>query len=1136
MIPTFRRLGPSELLPRYIFAEALFARRRVLEVGAVAATRGSSAEFLMARGARSVLAVDAEVGAVEEAQKRLGTPQLRFRADLLDDLPEGGFDVILVADLAPYVHAPQLFAEVAARLSPGGTLLGGLRNPAGLALAQVMDPEGPDAPPTYGQLLDVLSGHFACVDVATQSPLLGYQLAFERGDGLQVDGSLAGNSEAAYYVVLASREPLRALDPTWVQLPPAPLAFMSSRVDEFSRRSKGWEERAARMKELLGQARAELEEREGEASGLRTELERVREAWERAEAQADVRASHSLQAVEQDELATRVKRLELELNAARERAEGSERLVERQKVELLDAVRSGQAREMELLAVRGSIRQESVREQELEKFLGQTRERLGKATDELNLLREEQSAQRVDADLQRVAAVQGEEVRVLAAEITAARGRELRLAEQQSASLARLETLEAELREVSTTLAERDQELIRKEQELAHLARLAERDAQRLLEAQAELQKRDLAGATSAESFGQELAARATELAASERELEALKEKFQGLLVAQGESAALNAALEERMAAARDASALAGGELAAVREELEGRLAHEQTRRHELQSERDVLVGQKVSLERAVEALTLARAEDARLLEGLKVEAADAEAARGRVAELEGSLAKLAEQAKALFDRVKHQDAQLTRAAAAYAEEVARLQAALTQAEAERGELSQVEKLLRDELDAAQARSQALDARSARADGELDSVRQTLEAQATRLRELSHSQESLEGQLATESVAAESLRAQVALAEQARADGELKAAELHGQLQAVQQQLSLTADASEGLTEELRAARADLAFAQEQGRAVEAIRDQLRADLAGLREGNGKLEAKSGELVAEVARLQALLEHQIAEATTFKGRLDAEVPALSQELARVKVELARLSDFSNEAQGDRDKRIEERDRAHAELTQLAATTAAVHAELGAAQSLRGEAEERAAATQAALKTAHSELAALKEHLGQAVQERATTLEALERARGDAAQAVSEREGLSALSEGAQEEIESLERCLDGMKADLVGARSAEASAKQREMELTTRIAEREAKLDVLQRRLTAQESELSALRRATGRGGPNQVKEIYERASAELSQVKADLGRRPSAVPYGAPRASPSPLPVKAEGINPPSARDKKEE
>src|SRR5260370_7897814 len=47
MNPHFRQLGQSELLPRYIFAEGLIARRRVLEVGASAAPRRRSPPSLL---------------------------------------------------------------------------------------------------------------------------------------------------------------------------------------------------------------------------------------------------------------------------------------------------------------------------------------------------------------------------------------------------------------------------------------------------------------------------------------------------------------------------------------------------------------------------------------------------------------------------------------------------------------------------------------------------------------------------------------------------------------------------------------------------------------------------------------------------------------------------------------------------------------------------------------------------------------------------------------------------------------------------------------------------------------------------------------------------------------------------------
>ena len=50
-------------------------------------------------------------------------------ANVYDDLDPGSFDAVLVADLAPYVRAPQLLAELARLVAPNGVLLGGLRNP-----------------------------------------------------------------------------------------------------------------------------------------------------------------------------------------------------------------------------------------------------------------------------------------------------------------------------------------------------------------------------------------------------------------------------------------------------------------------------------------------------------------------------------------------------------------------------------------------------------------------------------------------------------------------------------------------------------------------------------------------------------------------------------------------------------------------------------------------------------------------------------------------------------------------------------------------------------------------------------------------------------------------------------------------
>jgi SAM-dependent methyltransferase len=227
----FRTLGPTELLPRYVFAESLFLRRRVLEVGAVASTAGASARFLRTRGARSVLACDDDAAAVAAASQGNEDEGLRFRACLFDDLEPGSFDVLLVADLAPYVRAPGLLAELLRLRAPHGHLVAGLRNPGGLALARLGEPEPKDAPPTYGQALDALAGYLPSVEVATQAAVLGYQLAFDRGEGLQVDGTLGGPGDVAYYVLVAGEAPAQRCEPVWVQLPPEPLAYAGGRVE-----------------------------------------------------------------------------------------------------------------------------------------------------------------------------------------------------------------------------------------------------------------------------------------------------------------------------------------------------------------------------------------------------------------------------------------------------------------------------------------------------------------------------------------------------------------------------------------------------------------------------------------------------------------------------------------------------------------------------------------------------------------------------------------------------------------------------------------------------------------------------------------------------------------------------------------
>jgi len=366
MNPHFRQLGQSELLPRYIFAEGLIARRRVLEVGAVAATGGRSAQFLLQRGARSVVACDAEVPAIEQAQNELGTPQLRFRANTFEDFAPGEFDLVLVADLAPYVRAPELLKELVRLLAGHGHLIGGLRNPSGLALCQLMEPEGPAAPPTFGQLLDALSPHFRSVEVATQSPVVGYQLAFEGAEGLLVDGTLVNQVEAAYFLVLAGQEPARPLDPSWVQLPPEPLAFAAECLERTSERARDADERVGRLKKQLEEARDDGEARSAQSTKFERELQAEREISAQLQARLEAFEKGAGERVEVDQLALRLKQLEAELVVERQRVEDGERQIAAYQSEI-EVVRE-QAQEhaatlveqmKELAAVNASLRVET---------------------------------------------------------------------------------------------------------------------------------------------------------------------------------------------------------------------------------------------------------------------------------------------------------------------------------------------------------------------------------------------------------------------------------------------------------------------------------------------------------------------------------------------------------------------------------------------------------------------------------------------------------------------------------------------------------------------------------------------------------------------------------------------------------
>jgi SAM-dependent methyltransferase len=304
----YQSLGLSELLPRYAYLQALIADARVLELGAVSSTGGRAASELRELGARSVLAVDADPELVARAHRSYcSDPELRFRAASVDQLLDETFDLVLVADLAPYLRDARGLDALSRLLGPEGRLAAGLRNPAGASLARLAVEEDGLSPPTYGQMLVALRERFGAVEVATQSALVGYALApLSPGAELElaVDGSFVEAEECAYFLALCGQAPTGALsEHALIALPAAPLAVAADQRWELSQRLRQVE--AEREK-----ARAELAPSQRAHAELERSLGRARDELALEQARAEEERARSRRAEE------RADRLEREGRAA----------------------------------------------------------------------------------------------------------------------------------------------------------------------------------------------------------------------------------------------------------------------------------------------------------------------------------------------------------------------------------------------------------------------------------------------------------------------------------------------------------------------------------------------------------------------------------------------------------------------------------------------------------------------------------------------------------------------------------------------------------------------------------------------------------------------------------------------------
>ena len=373
MSTTFKRWGQSELLPRYIFAKSIITHQRILEIGAVASTEGMSAYFLLISGARTVVACDSVLEATQRAQTKLGAPNLMFRPMVFDGLAPASFDLIAIADLAPFIRAPSFLDQLLRLLAPRGYVLGALRNAAGLALSQVMDAETEEPPPSYGQLRDLLDSRFSSIQVATQAPVLGYQLAFEEGEGLQIESSLTNVGEAAYYIVIAGAEPRTNMAPRWVQLPPEPLAFNASKLEEASLRARNWQIRFEEQRGAFEKTRSRLEVLEKENH------HQLRQLGEAQEALARLQLQTALPVFEPSanlELSEKVSKLSTDLSAAEGRVTEAEARISAMSMEIQRHVQALREATTDVLAAKESVRMEREKREEAEARAKEAMERI----------------------------------------------------------------------------------------------------------------------------------------------------------------------------------------------------------------------------------------------------------------------------------------------------------------------------------------------------------------------------------------------------------------------------------------------------------------------------------------------------------------------------------------------------------------------------------------------------------------------------------------------------------------------------------------------------------------------------------------------------------------------------------------
>jgi len=323
----------------------------VLEIGAAGATEGASARYLAEHGAAAVVSIDSDAAAIEGAAAACKHPFVKFlRADP-SSLPRGTFDLAILVDGGAFAGDPDRVAELKALLSPGGLLVAALpaAGGAGLpALAGTRPPTADDTPP-YEAFHTALAAHFAVVEIATQSAMVGYVLAAAgAADGREplvvLDGSLAGTDEAAYYLAVCGSRPSGLTGLTLVALPPRPLADAAVENAEAAKARAPSAGAPALDAPRLAELEAEGAAARERAEALHGDLAREREARSKAEAALErLRESEERRERESEETRAAISRQASEVERAREERDQATVRLEEARARLQQAEASAQA-------------------------------------------------------------------------------------------------------------------------------------------------------------------------------------------------------------------------------------------------------------------------------------------------------------------------------------------------------------------------------------------------------------------------------------------------------------------------------------------------------------------------------------------------------------------------------------------------------------------------------------------------------------------------------------------------------------------------------------------------------------------------------------------------------------------------